>query len=631
MPKLPNLPKLGLPRRRSATVDNGPIVPGDPASLGVALDPSLAAIRAGLAAHRRRLWLRRAVRRAWAVLAVVAVAELVLAVLQRLVPLEQAPLVAVALPVLGLLVLLALVVRARPSLGETALAVDAEGGSGDAVASALAFAGSMPSTAGPAAAGDDDTIAVGSSFDLHDAEARFVRRQRRDALSRLRVVDPGLFRPRLARRPALIALIATALVAPALLLPNPQDVVIAQQREIREEAERQAERIDEVAKSLEGKGADANDPRTQLAEELRQLAERLRTNPGDLDRNLAQLGAVEDDVRAQLDPANEQRAASLSSLSRSLSRSATGKPQANPGGDPKEARDDLEDLAQKVDDMTQAEREALARELAELQGAASQADGAAGQALKDAASSLAQGDTEGAKAALNKLGEALDAAGNRVQINRDLSTAASNLQDARRDLANSGGQQGQQGNQAGQQGQGQQGQGQPGGLARRLIRHGPGAGQRPARQLIRHGPGAGARVRGRGRARARGRGRARARVKARASRARGRVAARSAAVARTPGTWAPAPPAASQADPPTRTGPRSSARTWAPCSRPSIASASPATPRTSPAPAATARPSRATSRARDPTTAPTSPTSRSTATSTSTRSPPSTARTSRSP
>ena len=90
----------------------------------------------------------------------------------------------------------------------------------------------------------------------------------------------------------------------------------------------QAGRIDEVAKKLEGRGANASDPRTQLAQQLRQLAERLRTNPGELDRNLAQVGAVEDAVRAQLDPANEQRAASLTSLSRALSRAATGNQQA---------------------------------------------------------------------------------------------------------------------------------------------------------------------------------------------------------------------------------------------------------------------------------------------------------------
>ena len=91
--------------------------------------------------------------------------------------------------------LLVLVVRARPSIGETALAVDAEGGSGDALASALAFAQAMPATAGPAGADDDETIVVGEGFELGAAEARFVRRQRRDAVGRLRTIEPGLFRP----------------------------------------------------------------------------------------------------------------------------------------------------------------------------------------------------------------------------------------------------------------------------------------------------------------------------------------------------------------------------------------------------------------------------------------------------
>src|SRR5918993_1247549 len=156
-----------------------PFVPADPAGLGVQLDPSLAEIRSTLAGHRRRLWFRRAVRRFWAVAAVVAVAELALAVAQRLVPLEQAPLVALAIPVVGALVLLALVVLSRPTLGETALAVDAEGGSGDAVASALAFAAAHPEAAGPASDTDDGTIAVDGNFDLGEAEGRFIRRQRR--------------------------------------------------------------------------------------------------------------------------------------------------------------------------------------------------------------------------------------------------------------------------------------------------------------------------------------------------------------------------------------------------------------------------------------------------------------------
>ncbi|MEI7744857.1 MAG: hypothetical protein WCK58_14055, partial [Chloroflexota bacterium] len=435
--------------RRAASSAQASFVPVDPASLGVALDPALAELRADLAAHRRRLWLRRAVRRAWYVLAAVAALELVVAITQRLFPIESAALVAAAVPVVGLVVLLALVVRVRPSIGETALAVDAEGGAGDAVASALAFAGATPSAAGPAT-DDDQTIAVDGSFDVTEAEGRFIRRQRRDAVSRLRAVEPSLFRPRLARRPALVALVAMALVVPAILLPNPMDLVITRNQQVRQEAQRQADKIDKIAKDLQAKGADANDPRTQLSEELRKLAEKLRNNPGELDMNLAQLGAVEDNVRAQLDPANEQKAASLAALSRSLSRTATGDPKANPGGDPKTTKDDLKQLGDKVDAMTQAQRDELAKQLAGLQGQASQADGAAGLALRDAVQSLTQGDTAGAKSALDKLGQALDAASGKVQVNRDLASAASGLQDSRRQLANAGqqGQPGQQGNTA---------------------------------------------------------------------------------------------------------------------------------------------------------------------------------------
>ncbi len=442
---------------RSGTRPVDLVVPPDPGSLGVALDPRLQALRAGLLAHRRRLWLRRAVRRALYALALGTLVELALAVAMRLEPLEAGPQLAAAVPVACTVALLLLVVRVRPTLGETALALDAEGGTDDAVASALAFAPSAPGP-GPSSMEDGPPIAVGDAFDLGDARVRFIRRQRGDALARLRAVDPGLFRPRLAVRPVLVTLAAAALLVPVTLLPNPQDAVIAQRRQIGDEAQRQAERIDRVAADLETKGADVNDPRTRLADELHQLAAQLRADPTDLDLNLAKLGSVEDTVRSQLDPANEQRAASLASLARSLSRAATGDPQANAGGDPKEAKSNLQDLADRLDTMTRDQQQALARDLTALQGQASQADGSAGQALQDAAASLAQGDAAGARTALDRLGQALDAASSRVQVNRDLAGAASSLQDARRSLADAGGHPGQlTAGQTGQQGQGGQG------------------------------------------------------------------------------------------------------------------------------------------------------------------------------
>jgi hypothetical protein len=473
---LPDRLVRGLRRRStaSAAVESPLRIPDDPRRvLAGTLDPELETVRDLLRPYRRRLWLRRAVRRLWSVVAIVAVAELALWTLARVVPIELAPAIAAAIPAVGVAVLATLTLRARPSLGEAAIAVDREGGLGDRAATALALAVAAPALAGPPSADDLAALAADAPapVDEADEQRRFVRRQRRDALMSLRVLRHDLFRPRLARRPAAVALVALLALAPAILLPNPQDAVIAQARELRETAQAQADRLDDLAADLERKGTSPDDPRTRLARELRELARQLREHPDDLDANLARLGSIEAALRAQLDPANEQRAASLGALSRGLSRAATGDPAANPDGDPKQAADDLKELADKLDGMTEAERRELARTLTELQGAASQAGGAAAQALRDAAQSLAQGDTAGARAALDRLGEALGDASDRVATNRDLTAAANDLQDARSDLSTAGGQQGgqtggqtggQQGGQTGGQTGGQQG-GQTGG------------------------------------------------------------------------------------------------------------------------------------------------------------------------
>ncbi|MGH2897770.1 MAG: hypothetical protein ACRDMZ_03790, partial [Solirubrobacteraceae bacterium] len=327
--------------------------------------------------------------------------------------------------------LLVVSVAARPGLGETAMAVDREGGLGDRAASALALAVAYPEVARP---GGDDAVEDADSEAENPAVERsgFVLSQRRDTLASIRATPDNLFRPRFSRRPAAMALVALLALAPVVLLPNPQDTAIAQAREVREEAKAQADRIDKLAEQLESKGATTDDPRTLLAQELRDLARQLRERPDQLDANLARLGSIEAALRAQLDPANEQRAASLSALSRGLSRAATGNAQANPDGDAKKASEDVKQAADKVDEMTPDQQKELAKQLTALEGAASQAGSAASQALRDAAQSLAQGDTKSAQDALNRLGDALTSASDRVATNRDLTSAANQLQDARR-------------------------------------------------------------------------------------------------------------------------------------------------------------------------------------------------------
>ena len=114
------------------------------------LDPSLTSVLGALGPYRQRLWIRRIVRRTWLALAAILVAELVLWTVARFVPLTWAPVAAVLIPAVGIFAWLVAIVRARPGIGETALAVDGEGQLGDRVSSALELAAAFPTSAGPA-------------------------------------------------------------------------------------------------------------------------------------------------------------------------------------------------------------------------------------------------------------------------------------------------------------------------------------------------------------------------------------------------------------------------------------------------------------------------------------------------
>src|SRR6185436_12041009 len=210
---------------------------------------------------------------------------------------------------------------------------------GDRVTSALSLAAAFPEVAGPVAddASDPDDHGGPTDEATHDA---FIRRQRRDAARSIGIVPATVFRPRLSRRPAAVAAVASLLNVPLTFLPNVQDAAIAQARATRDEAQKQATKVEEIAKELISKGPKPDDPRTRLAAQLKDLAAQLRAHPDDLKTNLARLGSVEASLHSQLDPGNEQRASALTSLNRSLSRAVSGKSDANKDGDPKVTAED---------------------------------------------------------------------------------------------------------------------------------------------------------------------------------------------------------------------------------------------------------------------------------------------------
>jgi hypothetical protein len=472
---------------------------------------TLATIRGTLVGHRRRLWLRRMARRAWLALAWTLAAE---AVLSRWPASSRSSCCRAwwwrspwsDWPRSSSQPCAAAHRSARRPWRSTAKA-------GSATAFQRPVTGRRAARSGWTRCRDPDDSDEAAADAEHE---RFVRRQRADAARALAVASPALFRPRFSRRPAAVALVATVLIVPLLILPNAQDAAIAQARANRDEAQKQAARIDEVAKDLERKDAAGRSADARRGE-LRDLAAELRNHPGPRGQpREARLGRGVGPFPAR--SGNERRASALTALNRSLSRTASGSSEANPNGDAKQTADDLKHLGDGLPAMTPEQRAAMAAALSALQSAASQADASAADALRDAAQAIAQGQTEAAQQALQRLGDALQGTGNQVQMNRDLANAASRLQETRRALADAGrtaqqGQQGQQGQPgqraagpAGQPGQRAAGAGQ---AASPVQRSRPGSGGSRADSPVRSrsgGQGSGARQAGlvEGRARSQG-------------------------------------------------------------------------------------------------------------------------------
>ena len=204
--------------------------------------------------------------------------------------------------------------------------------------SALALAVAFPDSAAPPRTTNapDPATAIDEAAETE----RFVRRQRRDARRRLaaRAAGPVPARASRSRPAAVAAVVAAARSRRRSCSRTRRTPSIAQQQQVREEASARRSGSTRSPRTSSRRARDAEDPRTRLAEELRELARQLREQPGRPRREPGRARRVETDVRAQLDPANEQRASSLSSLSRVAVADRDRRPDANSDGDPEEAR-----------------------------------------------------------------------------------------------------------------------------------------------------------------------------------------------------------------------------------------------------------------------------------------------------
>jgi hypothetical protein len=119
----------------------------------------------------------------------------------------------------------------------------------------------------------------------------------------------------------------------------------------------------------------------------------------------------------------------------------------------------MESLGEQLPSMSTEELQATAQRLEAMADVLASNHPELAQVLRDAAEAMLRGDIEGAQAALARAADLTRQAGQQIAAQEATEQALGQIQEGRREIAQSGqGQQGRQGQ--GQQGQGQQGQGQ---------------------------------------------------------------------------------------------------------------------------------------------------------------------------
>jgi hypothetical protein len=299
-----------------------------------------------------------------------------------------------------------------------------------------------------------------TALELHDTHmhSELTDLQQQDAAASVQAVQPRNLPLPFDRRAALLGVLPLALGMALWFLPNPQDVILAEQQAVEQTLEEVVEDLEEIEEQIAEDETLTPEERERLEQQLAELQERLQENPGDREEALADLSAAETQLQQGLDPESDARRAALERMSRnleSLSESAPGQERA----DLDRAAEQLEELAEGLDSMSEEERQQLAEQLADQAAQMASGDPQTAQNLSDAAQALQEGNTQQAAEQLQQASQNVQQAQRELADQQATQRALSEIQDGRQQVAQAGeGQQAQQGQ--GQQGQGQQGEGQ---------------------------------------------------------------------------------------------------------------------------------------------------------------------------
>ena len=311
-----------------------------------------------------------------------------------------------------------------------------------------------------------------SNKELHGNELyqQMIGLQRVDAHQKINSSSPKeAFKPAWLPR-HLIAGLALMLAAAAFaILPNPMDAVIRQRNDVAQAAQEEAENIEDLLEQLSNSDALSEEEKEELLQQLEELADELRQNQGDPAEALADLSQMEQELLDRLDAQADMKQTALESISAQLN--ALAKQQSSNESLSADIEAALEELAQQLSEMSEAEQQELAQSLQQMAALAAQAgDSALSSALSSLGQAAQAGNSQAAQTAAQQAGEASQQTEASLSAQQALEQALSQLQESQQSIAQAGqgnqtaqgsGNQSSQGNGNGQ-GQGQ-GQGSGGG------------------------------------------------------------------------------------------------------------------------------------------------------------------------
>jgi len=336
------------------------------------------------------------------------------------------------------------------------------------------------------------TAAVEIRAGQHDVPPELAARQLGDAVAAAAAVDTARQMPlTTGLRDWLPALLALAALLLALGLPNPQQLLLLQQRAVAAAMGEQAAALESLSEQIR---ADASLSPSQQAALQRPLEEALATlnEPGVSPAEaMAALSAAEAELRSLTQEFDEAAAsASVAAAADALSRSeqTADFAAALEAGDANAAADAVAGLADRLPQMDAAARAELAQSLADAADAMRQVSPGAAAELDRVADALAAGDIAEAQAALDDMAASIEEAGTAARAAARAEQAAEAIGQSRQSVAaagaadtagdtqaatgaagageqaGSGGQTGGEGQSSGsgQQGNGQEGQGAAG-------------------------------------------------------------------------------------------------------------------------------------------------------------------------